>query len=95
MNEQTSIVETNTSITPKIGRSSIFRPLWWILQSIVIGIWKMVLSFVLMWQFLHIFVTGEKHAWSSEFTRKFIHHVVAWTEYTFWIRDERPEIIEY
>jgi hypothetical protein len=50
---------------------------------------------VLIWQFFYIIVTGETHVWSREFTRKFVNHLRSWIEYTFWVRNERPEIIEY
>jgi len=86
---------TEMSSTSPMGRLAIFRPLWWILQGIIIGIWKFLLGFVLLWQLLHVLFTGEPHAWSKEFTRKFINQVVVWTEYTFWVRNERPEIVEY
>ena len=95
-NEQTQTLEvTNEVMVPGVSRSSIFRPLWWILQSIIVGIWKMLLSVVLIWQFVHILFTGKTHTWSNEFLGKFINHVVVWTKYTFWIQDDRPEIIEY
>jgi len=99
MEEQTTneqkIEVTKTAVIPGIDRLAILRPLWWILQSIIVGFWKMLLSVVMMWQLVHILFTGKTHDWSNDFLRKFIKHVVAWTEYTFWIRDDRPEIIEY
>ena len=91
MNKQTKRTETY----PKLGRLSIFRPLWWILQSIVIEVWKILLTLVLVWQLLHILFTGKKHEWSSEFTRKFIRHFRLWLAYTFWVKDTQPKIIEY
>jgi len=91
MNEQPT-----TEMAPsKFGRASIFRPLWWVLQNIILGIWKFLLVFVNLWQFFHILFTGRRHAWSQEFARKFANHFRVWIEYTFWVRDERPEIIEY
>ena len=91
MNDQTS----SRAASPLFGRLSIFRPLWWILQSIIISIWRALLIFVLIWQFFNILITGERHAWSREFARKFANHVRVWIEYTTWARDERPKIIEY
>ncbi|MFT5180010.1 MAG: hypothetical protein ACI9GH_000493 [Candidatus Paceibacteria bacterium] len=91
MNEQTTSVE----VVQKFGRVSFFRPFWWILQSIIINVWQFLLLFVLIWQLLHILVIGEKHEWSRDFTRKYVNHLKLWTEYTFWVTDEQPEIIEY
>lgn len=91
MNEKAS---SETTILT-FGRLSIFRPLWWILQSIIISIWKTLLILVLIWQSLNILIKEERHAWSREFAGKFVNHVRVWTEYTTWVRDERPKIIEY
>lgn len=80
---------------PSINRLSIFRLLWWIPQYFIIGVWQFLLAFVLIFQFLHILVTGRCHEWSREFTRKFAYHVYAWVRYIFWATDEQPRIIEY
>lgn len=79
----------------ELSRLSVFRPLWWILQSCIIGIWKMLLCFVSIWQALHILFTGTKHPWSVEFAHKFANHLRVWIEYTLWVSDKRPNIIEY
>jgi len=81
--------------TVQIGSLSIFRPLWWILQGIVIGIWKFILTFVLIWQFFHILFTGKRHPWSREFTRKYMLHYQAWFNFTFWVTDDQPDIVQY
>jgi hypothetical protein len=99
MNEQTTHTTTveaeRVSNDKRLSRLSILRPLWWILQGFIIGVWKVLLTFVLVWQALHIFFKGELHTWSTKFTKKFINHVLVWTQYTFWITDEEPDIIEY
>ena len=91
MDKQTPLESEHSTF----GRLSIFRPLWWILQSFIISIWRMLLMLVLIWQFFNILIKNERHPWSREFARKFANHVRVWIEYTTWVRDERPEIIEY
>jgi len=91
MNEQAPI----EMLPPAFGRTSIFRPLWWILQGIIVGIWRALITFVGIWQIFHILFTGRRHTWSVEFSRKFVNHLKLWIEYTTWVIDKRPEIIEY
>ena len=90
--ERSSVVQIEH---PHLDQMSALRPLWWILQSIVITIWEFLLAFVLLFQFFHILIKEERHAWSTTFTEKYVNHLKVWIEYTFWVRDDRPRIVEY